>query len=482
MRRLLSIRVQQTALFAFVVLVAVTLLSTWIFGALSSEIADSLRNQQLKDATAIADVLGAYFPPSAENRGELRSHVKQFGDTFDDDIRVYDASLSLVESHVTVNLGGSELKRARAAGLDGTEPYASVDFGDDGLVVAAAPIFDRAGGKEGVVVVSNPATEARGTLALARSQLTVAALVTLVVAGLIGFVFSDFIARQSRRLLKAADDIAAGDFSARLPRGPFPGEIRELVVAFNRMAEQLGDAFETLRGQEQAQRQFVSNASHELRTPIAALKGAIEILETGGKDKPEVRDEFLATMRVEANRLQRLVDNLFTLAQVDSGRLRLQLETVPADEIAWVVASAMRPLANEAGVALQADIPAEDLRVLADRDRVTQVLLGFVDNAVKHSRPGDIVTVALRGEGSRVRFSVSDTGQGIPPDVLPHIFDRFYTQRRGAEGQRKGSGLGLAIADEIIEAHGSSIRVVSEEGAGSSFSFELPRGPELTQP
>jgi signal transduction histidine kinase len=480
--KLLSLRVQQTALFVIVVLVAVAVLSTWIFGALSAQVADSVRVQQMKDATAVAEVVGPYFPLDAQNAGDLHDRVKQFGDIFDDDVRVYDLSGTLVESRASVRVPGPLVSAARAEVGGVGDSYAHVDFGNGGLVVAAAPYFDRAGGKAGIVVVSNPASQARGVLSVARGQLTVAALVTLLVAGLLGFLFSDFIARQARRLLVAANAVAEGDFSRRLPRGPFPGEIRELVEAFNRMAGQLGDAFETLRGQEQAQRQFVANASHELRTPIAALKGAIEILETGGKEKPDVRDEFLGTMRVEVNRLQRLVDNLFTLAQVDSGRLHLQLRAEPANEMVWVIATAMRPLANDAGVAVQADIADEDLHVTADRDYITQVLLGLVDNAVKHSKPGDIVTVAARAHGDTVRLSVSDTGSGIPEDVLPHIFDRFYTQRKTAEGQRRGSGLGLAIAAEIVEAHGSVIDVSSQVGDGTTFSFDLPRVLALTQP
>jgi signal transduction histidine kinase len=479
----LSLRIEQTALFVLVVLVAVGVLAFWVFGALTSQVAGVVRAQQIKDASAISGVLGSYFPLNAQNVGELRAHVKQFGDTFDDDIRVYDTAGALVDARPAVTLSGAALAAARSNGLSGTEPYATVDFGANGLVLAATPIYDRDGGKVGVVIVSNPATQARATLDLARTQLIIGSGLTILVAGLLGLAFSEFITRQARRLVEAADAVAEGDFSRRLPRGPFPDEIRELVEAFNRMAAQLGDAFETLRGQEAAQREFVSNASHELRTPIAALKGAIEILETGGKEKPAVRDEFLATMRVEANRLQRLVDNLFTLAQVDSGRLQLQVKPEPADEIAWVVSTAMQPLANDAGVALQADIAGGDLTVMADRDHITQVLLGFVDNAIKHSEAGDIVTVSVAPDGDgKLRLCVADSGSGIPPDVLPHIFDRFYTQRNAASGQRRGSGLGLAIAAEIVEAHGSSIDVESEPGKGTRFCFMLQRATALTQP
>lgn len=479
----LSLRIEQTALFVLVVLVAVAVLAFWVFGALTTQVAEVVRAQQVKDASAMAGVLGAYFPLDAQNTGELRAHVRQFGDIFEDDVRVYDAAGALVDSRVSVTVPDATLAAARSAGLNGTEPYATVDFGTNGLLIAAAPVYDHAGGKVGVVVVSNPATQARATLDLARMQLMVGSGLTILLSGLLGFAFSEFITRQARRLLAAADAVAEGDFSRRLPLGPFPDEIRELVEAFNRMAAQLGDAFETLKGQEAAQRQFVSNASHELRTPIAALKGAIEILETGGKDKPQVRDEFLATMRVEVNRLQRLVDNLFTLAQVDSGRLQLQLKPEPADEIAWVVSTAMQPLANNAGVALQSDIAAGDLTVMADRDHLTQVLLGFVDNAIKHSETGDTVTVSVKPDGDgRLRFCVADTGSGIPADVLPHVFDRFYTQRKAEAGHRRGSGLGLAIASEIVEAHGSVIDVDSSPGQGARFCFSLPVAVALTQP
>lgn len=476
MKRLLSLRFTQTALFVLVVAVSVGMLSTWIYRALSAEVTGMVTAQQLKEASAISEVVGAYFPVSASaaDRGELRGQVEQYARIFGDDVRVYDSAGELVESRQSIDIPPALVARARRAASASAGGYVSADLGPSGLVVAAVPVLAPNGAKAGVVLVANPATQALRTLESARSRLVAATVAALLLALLLGFVFSDFIARQARRLVLAADCIASGDFSRRLPRGPFPGEIRELAEAFNRMAAQLGDAFETLRGQEAAQREFVANASHELRTPIAALKGAIEILETGGKEKPEVRDEFLATMRHEANRLQRLVDNLFTLAQVDSGRLHLHLKPEPAEEMVRVVATAMRPLANGAGIAVEADTDAPNTLVVVDRDRITQVLVGFVDNAVKHSKPGDVVRVSVVAGGEAVRFAVSDTGPGIPPDVLPHVFDRFYTQRNSAEGVRRGSGLGLAIAQEIVEAHGSSIDVDSRVGEGSAFSFELP--------
>jgi signal transduction histidine kinase len=126
-------------------------------------------------------------------------------------------------------------------------------------------------------------------------------------------------------------------------------------------------------------------------------------------------------------------------------------------------------------VAVAYDVPADGAMVLCDRDYVTQVLVGFVDNAIKHTPSGGIVTLGLTPDGDGVTFCVKDTGSGIPLEVLPHIFDRFYTQRKTAEGGHRGSGLGLAIAHEIVEAHGSDIDVRSAPGQGTSFCFTLRR-------
>lgn len=222
---------------------------------------------------------------------------------------------------------------------------------------------------------------------------------------------------------------------------------------------------------EQAQRDFISHASHELRTPISSLRGFIELLEGGAKEDSTVRDRFLTTMDVEVDRLQRLIEDLFTLAQLDSGRLDLKLATNPIGEIVTEVVNLVGPIAASSDIGLVADVEPNLPNVVCDRDRLVQVLLGFIDNALKHSSRGGSVTVFARRRGGPIRVGVSDTGPGIRPEEMPRIFERFY--RIPDTHDKKGAGLGLSIAKEIIEAHDSTIGVESAPGEGTTFFFDL---------
>jgi two-component system OmpR family sensor kinase len=473
----LSIRIQQTALFVAVIVAAMLVLSSWIAGELDRSIRDVVRTEQLRDAAALSDEFGQYFPMTDRSKADLRDQVLRNAASFEDDVVVYDAAGTVLSSRRTLSLADGVFEEARRAAWTGDTPYGVADLSGAQAVVASRVIYARDSTRVGVVVVANPATRARELLSTARNQLAVAFWAAFALSGGLALAFSDIITRQVRRLSDAALDIADGDFGRRLPPRVVADEVGDLSDSFNRMAEQLGDAFETLQAQEEAQRRFVANASHEMRTPIAALKGSIELLEDGAVDKPEARDRFLRTMHVEVDRLQRLVDELFTLAQLDSGGVVLDLAPVRVADLVGDVATIMRPLATEAGIGLDVETPGGGLAARMDRDRVAQVLVGFVDNALKHTPSGGTVTVFARAgeEGTPdLVLGVSDTGPGIPEDVAPHVFDRFF---RGdtPPGASKGTGLGLSIARELVEAHGSRIVVESVPGEGATFSFALPR-------
>lgn len=321
---------------------------------------------------------------------------------------------------------------------------------------------------EGVVAVD-------GERVVRHANPVAARLLGVTLEGLIGSRIDD--TTSSREVLGPIEDALAGRHVSETVevRGRFlllhgtplaaPDDGSGAVMLIRDITEQ--------KRWEDAQRQFVANASHELRTPIAALKGFIELLEGGAKAKPEVRDEFLQTMQAEVDRLQRLVGDLFALAQLDSGTIRLDLGQQSLEEIVGDVVAVMGPLAEAAGVDLDLDLPTPAPAVIADRDRIVQVLIGFVDNAFKYGRTGDRVTVYARPQGALLRVGVADTGQGIEPEALDKIFERFYRAGDEQDARPRGAGLGLAIAKEIVEAHGSSIGVRSELGAGSEFWFML---------
>lgn len=224
---------------------------------------------------------------------------------------------------------------------------------------------------------------------------------------------------------------------------------------------------------DEAQRRFVADASHEMRTPIAALKGILELLTDGAKDDPTVRDDFIHTMHIEVDRLGRLVTDLLTLAQLEAGSLRPEIAPEPVAALFGDVTRVMHNLAERAGVALSVELPDGEIDVLADHDRIVQVLLGFVDNALKHSPHGSTVHLRALREGDAALLEVADEGSGIEAEQLARVFDRFYRADEARVGGR-GAGLGLAIAKEIVEVHGSSIRVESVPDEGTTFGFELP--------
>jgi two-component system phosphate regulon sensor histidine kinase PhoR len=184
----------------------------------------------------------------------------------------------------------------------------------------------------------------------------------------------------------------------------------------------------------------------------------------------------MRTMQLEVDRLGRLVADLLTLAQLEAGTLALDLQPESAEALVGRVCAIMRALADRAGVSIAVELPDGDLQVLADRDRIVQVLLGFVDNALKHSGAGDVVRLEAQRRGQRVIFLVADSGPGVEAEDVPRIFDRFYRADEARSAPR-GAGLGLAIAKEIVEAHGSAISVERTPGGGATFTFDLPLAP-----
>jgi signal transduction histidine kinase len=241
----------------------------------------------------------------------------------------------------------------------------------------------------------------------------------------------------------------------------------------------LADVTEQVRIEE-AQRRFVADASHEMRTPIAALKGMLELLADGAKDDPEVRDDFIQTMQFEADRLGRLVIDLLTLAQLEAGSLRLDIAPQSAADLLGDVASVMQTLAEQAAIDLSVEVPDGDIQVLADRDKMVQVLLSFTDNALKHSPKGSTIHLRVARKNGAALLEVADEGEGIGSEQLASVFERFY-RADTSRGGGSGAGLGLAIAKEIVEAHGSSIEVHSAPHVGTTFGFELPFASETRE-
>jgi len=299
--------------------------------------------------------------------------------------------------------------------------------------------------------------------------LKLAALAASVAAIAVGFLITRQIVAPVRALSLASRRIASGRYNERVKlAGENPNdmdELGQLAQDFNHMAENL-ERTEALR------RQLIGDVSHELRTPLTAIKGSLEALIDGVLPaEPETFEQIYQ----EADRLQRLVNDLQELSRVEAGVFKLDLQPLLLADLLKTVTIRLERQYAEKGVRLAIDLPADLSEVQADADRLSQVLFNLVGNALQYTPAGGLVTVAARRQGEEVQVSVQDTGIGIAAEHLPYVFDRFYRADRSRARVSGGSGIGLTIARHLVEAHGGRIWAESPgPGKGSTFTFTLP--------
>jgi len=303
-----------------------------------------------------------------------------------------------------------------------------------------------------------------------------AAVAALIIALLVAFWLARWIGEPLQRLVVASRQMPSANTQPIDLRGPH--EVQELTHAFNEMNNRLQTS-------SKSQRDFVANVSHELKTPLTSVQGFAQAILDGTADTPEARQQAARVIYNEAGSMHRMVLDLLDLARLDAGTLELQRAPVNMPALLNNIAEKFSPQAHSAGVVIQVE-SATLPTILGDGDRLSQVFSNLVDNALKHTPAGGSVTLragltsasTLPGAVPEVQVDVVDTGAGIPPEALPHIFERFYQadpSRPG--GEKHGTGLGLAIVKEIVGAHSGKISVRSEPGKGSLFTVTLPLTP-----
>ncbi len=295
-----------------------------------------------------------------------------------------------------------------------------------------------------------------------RRAIWLAALLGAAVAAVVGTIGARRITAPLGALADAARRIGRGDLSARVEVGG-DDEVGEVAQTFNAMADEL-------RRADEGRRQLLTDIAHELGTPLAVLQANVEGMLDG---VVEASPEKMAALHTQVQILARLTKDLRDLSLAQQGRLPLDRRPLDLARLVREVAELSRPVAEDKGVRLEVSVGAP-LAAWADRDRIAQVLHNLLANAMRYTESGGRVAISAGRSDGDVQVEVADTGVGIPPNELPHVFDRFYRVDRSRSRATGGAGLGLAVVKYLVEAHGGRVWVRSAPGAGSTFGFALP--------
>lgn len=341
--------------------------------------------------------------------------------------------------------------------------------------IRTAPIYV-AGQRRGTIVFPpGPARPLRqGLLRLAVPGTIVLALATAIA--------SMVIFRPARRRLQeleaAAKRLGAGDLAARAPvHGG--DEITNVAGAFNRMADELAAREDSLRTADRARRQMLADVSHELKTPLTAMRGYVESLRMDGATfDPDKRERYFATLERETLRLERIVKDLLDLGRLEDQAMRVELRVFAIDRVFERVVARHEVEASARQITFTVDVREQTDQMVGDPHRIEQAMENLTANALRHTPDGGSITLASAATPDGIRLSVIDSGEGIPAEHLPHIFDRFYKADSSRSGS-SGSGLGLSITKAIVDRHGGHVAVESRPGR-TQFTLTFPQGDGLT--
>lgn len=317
----------------------------------------------------------------------------------------------------------------------------------------------------GAVLLISPIRDMMGSLYQMQQQILLIFLMVAFLVMIISLFFTSLITKPVQTMTAGIETVAKGDFSYRVQvRGS--GEMKQLAEAFNQMSERI----ESL---DASRNQFVSNASHELKTPLATMKIMIESLIYQPDMDKDLRIEFMTDIDKEIDRLTAIVTDLLTLVRIDSNNIRLTRENLSLAALVKENEHRLLPIAEKRHQTIDLTL-SDPCDMYADKSKLTQVIYNLMENAVKYTQEGGSIQVILQRQGRDAHLVVRDNGPGIARENLPYIFDRFYRVDKARSRETGGTGLGLSIVHQLVVLHSGSIRVESEEGKGTSFIVDLP--------
>ena len=325
----------------------------------------------------------------------------------------------------------------------------------------------------GAMLLTTPAI-AQYFLQQANMAILLAGLIVAVLVIILSFLFARRLTSPLAALTLAAEQMKQGSYTQRVTVPKTQDELGRLASTFNDMANTIEADVKELRHQEQARRDLTANIAHDLATPLTAIQGFSEALADGVITDTEGRQETAQRIGREVQRLRRLVKDIQQMSSLEAGTAQLDLAPLDMHSLVDETLNVIQPECEQMGISLQNEIASETPAVMADSDRITQVLLNLLDNARRHTPKGGSIDIRTYSKDTMLYTQIHDTGVGIDAADLPHIFERFYQANRSRTGANGGSGLGLAIVKAIITAHGGTIWAESNPGQGTTVIFTLP--------
>ncbi len=326
----------------------------------------------------------------------------------------------------------------------------------------------------GALFLSQPQVNPNTFLEPVNKAILISGIIVSVIVILFSLLIARWLTRPVEALTVAAEQMKRGKYTERVAVPGTQDELGQLALTFNAMADTIEADVNELRRQDQMRRELIANIAHDLATPLTAVQGFSEALADDLISKPEARHETAQLIGREVQRLRRLVADMQQMSSLESGQIKLDLAPLDVYSLVDETLAVLMPECEEAGIRIYNKIEPNTPLVLADSDRVAQVLLNLLDNARRHTPRGGMITVSAQREEKMLRVLVEDTGVGIDAQDLSHIFERFYRADRSRTGATGGSGLGLSIVKAIIVAHKGTISAESTPGQGTCIVFTLP--------
>lgn len=457
----MSIRLRLTLLYIAILAITLIVFGVTLYIIQSRVTLDMTQATLAHQVDEIANVLRRFPPPP--NGAPLMTMPGRWTQTRNLEGVVLRRTADLSDTTLPLSDAGLRAVQAGAAWVE----MAQVD--DDPLLIYSRVVRLPERAPE-IIQVAAPIVEREQSLSTLRLILIIGGLLAITVAFAIGWGLAGAALQPIHRITRTAQAIGAErDFHRRVQHTGPNDEVGQLATTFNTMLTELESAYRQVEQALEAQRRFVADASHELRTPLTTIRGNIELLRQDVPMDEKERADVLADTKEEVARLIRLVNQLLVLARADAGRT-LRREPLPLKPLIEDVCRQTKSLAPRRTITAEV---ADEVLVLADRDALKQVLLILLDNALVHTPTSALISVTAACRASGITIQIRDTGPGIAPSLLPHIFERFY--RGDVSRSRGGAGLGLSIAKELIEAQKGTLTVTSQVGQGSVFTVTLPQ-------